>query len=100
MLQQTFLGKMFQEVLSTKVKSSIMLKSQWKYLCNVKIIILPTNHLLSFLLSPGGLFPTQQSQEHAAFMSALSQFTEPPKLSPQIDIVNISDSFEMTYTCK
>ncbi|XP_077182615.1 glutamate receptor 1 isoform X2 [Paroedura picta] len=46
----------------------------------------------------GGLFPTQQSQEHAAFMSALSQFTEPPKLSPQIDIVNISDSFEMTYT--
>uniref|UniRef100_A0ACB8EIS8 Glutamate receptor 1 n=1 Tax=Sphaerodactylus townsendi TaxID=933632 RepID=A0ACB8EIS8_9SAUR len=48
----------------------------------------------------GGLFPTQQSQEHAAFMFALSQFTEPPKLSPQIDIVNISDSFEMTYTCK
>ncbi|XP_054831536.1 glutamate receptor 1 isoform X2 [Eublepharis macularius] len=46
----------------------------------------------------GGLFPTQQSQEHAAFMFALSQFTEPPKLSPQIDIVNISDSFEMTYT--
>ncbi|KAM3849044.1 glutamate receptor 1 isoform 3-T3 [Vipera latastei] len=46
----------------------------------------------------GGLFPTQQSQEHAAFMFALSQFTEPPKLAPQIDIVNISDSFEMTYT--
>lgn len=54
-------------------------------------------HLFYFL---GGLFPTQQSQEHAAFMFALSQFTEPPKLAPQIDIVNISDSFEMTYTCK
>ncbi|PKU42741.1 glutamate receptor 1 isoform x3 [Limosa lapponica baueri] len=48
----------------------------------------------------GGLFPNQQSQEHAAFRFALSQLTEPPKLLPQIDIVNISDSFEMTYTCK
>ncbi|CAM2118051.1 unnamed protein product [Caretta caretta] len=47
----------------------------------------------------GGLFPNQQSQEHAAFRFALSQLTEPPKLLPQIDIVNISDSFEMTYTC-
>uniref|UniRef100_A0A8C9FY48 Uncharacterized protein n=1 Tax=Pavo cristatus TaxID=9049 RepID=A0A8C9FY48_PAVCR len=47
-----------------------------------------------------GLFPNQQSQEHAAFRFALSQLTEPPKLLPQIDIVNISDSFEMTYTCK
>ncbi|XP_010155821.1 PREDICTED: glutamate receptor 1 isoform X3 [Eurypyga helias] len=46
----------------------------------------------------GGLFPNQQSQEHAAFRFALSQLTEPPKLLPQIDIVNISDSFEMTYT--
>ncbi|KAJ7409065.1 hypothetical protein BTVI_58008 [Pitangus sulphuratus] len=46
-----------------------------------------------------GLFPNQQSQEHAAFRFALSQLTEPPKLLPQIDIVNISDSFEMTYTC-
>ncbi|XP_076993586.1 glutamate receptor 1 isoform X10 [Tamandua tetradactyla] len=45
----------------------------------------------------GGLFPNQQSQEHAAFRFALSQLTEPPKLLPQIDIVNISDSFEMTY---
>ncbi|XP_048190157.1 glutamate receptor 1 isoform X2 [Perognathus longimembris pacificus] len=45
----------------------------------------------------GGLFPNQQSQEHAAFRFALSQLTEPPKLFPQIDIVNISDSFEMTY---
>ncbi|XP_006894804.1 PREDICTED: glutamate receptor 1-like isoform X5 [Elephantulus edwardii] len=44
-----------------------------------------------------GLFPNQQSQEHAAFRFALSQLTEPPKLLPQIDIVNISDSFEMTY---
>lgn len=58
------------------------------------IIIFP------LLFALGGLFPTQQSQEHAAFMFALSQFTEPPKLAPQIDIVNISDSFEMTYTCK
>ncbi|KAI5928952.1 Glutamate receptor 1 [Manis javanica] len=48
----------------------------------------------------GGLFPNQQSQEHAAFRFALSQLTEPPKLLPQIDIVNISDSFEMTYRCK
>ncbi|XP_012890362.1 PREDICTED: glutamate receptor 1 isoform X5 [Dipodomys ordii] len=47
----------------------------------------------------GGLFPNQQSQEHAAFRFALSQLTEPPKLFPQIDIVNISDSFEMTYRC-
>ncbi|XP_038182080.1 glutamate receptor 1 isoform X4 [Arvicola amphibius] len=47
----------------------------------------------------GGLFPNQQSQEHAAFRFALSQLTEPPKLLPQIDIVNISDSFEMTYRC-
>uniref|UniRef100_A0A6I8NAW9 Glutamate receptor n=1 Tax=Ornithorhynchus anatinus TaxID=9258 RepID=A0A6I8NAW9_ORNAN len=46
----------------------------------------------------GGLFPNQQAQEHAAFRFALSQFTDPPKLLPQIDIVNISDSFEMTYT--
>ncbi|XP_053318334.1 glutamate receptor 1 isoform X1 [Spea bombifrons] len=46
----------------------------------------------------GGLFPNQQSQEHAAFRFALSQLVEPPKLLPQIDIVNISDSFEMTYT--
>ncbi|KAE8613667.1 hypothetical protein XENTR_v10007817 [Xenopus tropicalis] len=46
----------------------------------------------------GGLFPNQQSQEHAAFRFALSQLSEPPKLLPQIDIVNISDSFEMTYT--
>ncbi|XP_055968227.1 glutamate receptor 1 isoform X2 [Sorex fumeus] len=45
----------------------------------------------------GGLFPSQQSQEHAAFRFALSQLSEPPKLLPQIDIVNISDSFEMTY---
>ncbi|XP_037357171.1 glutamate receptor 1 isoform X2 [Talpa occidentalis] len=45
----------------------------------------------------GGLFPNQQSQEHAAFRFALSQLTEPPKLLPQIDIVNTSDSFEMTY---
>ncbi|KAF3828233.1 hypothetical protein GH733_004930 [Mirounga leonina] len=48
----------------------------------------------------GGLFPNQQSQEHAAFRFALSQLTEPPKLLPQIDIVNISDSFEMTYRCE
>ncbi|EGW06068.1 Glutamate receptor 1 [Cricetulus griseus] len=51
-------------------------------------------------LQIGGLFPNQQSQEHAAFRFALSQLTEPPKLLPQIDIVNISDSFEMTYRCK
>uniref|UniRef100_A0A2K5HA59 Glutamate receptor n=1 Tax=Colobus angolensis palliatus TaxID=336983 RepID=A0A2K5HA59_COLAP len=61
------------------------------------------NNLLCFLtpvkLHPEvwGLFPNQQSQEHAAFRFALSQLTEPPKLLPQIDIVNISDSFEMTY---
>lgn len=62
-----------------------------------------TGVLKTFLVlffSPGGLFPNQQSQEHAAFRFALSQLTEPPKLLPQIDIVNISDSFEMTYTCK
>ncbi|KAI4541030.1 hypothetical protein MG293_008172 [Ovis ammon polii] len=52
------------------------------------------------LLACGGLFPNQQSQEHAAFRFALSQLTEPPKLLPQIDIVNISDSFEMTYRFK
>lgn len=56
--------------------------------------------LLVLFVFPGGLFPNQQSQEHAAFRFALSQLTEPPKLLPQIDIVNISDSFEMTYTCK
>ena len=56
--------------------------------------------LVALFFSPGGLFPNQQSQEHAAFRFALSQLTEPPKLLPQIDIVNISDSFEMTYTCK
>ncbi|MXQ86902.1 hypothetical protein E5288_WYG019297 [Bos mutus] len=53
--------------------------------------------LTSGILYAGGLFPNQQSQEHAAFRFALSQLTEPPKLLPQIDIVNISDSFEMTY---
>ncbi|KAI4023586.1 glutamate ionotropic receptor AMPA type subunit 1 [Homo sapiens] len=63
----------------------------------------PWSNLLCFLtpvkLHPEvwGLFPNQQSQEHAAFRFALSQLTEPPKLLPQIDIVNISDSFEMTY---
>ncbi|KAM5172927.1 glutamate receptor 1 isoform 4-T4 [Mantella aurantiaca] len=51
------------------------------------------------IIQIGGLFPNQQSQEHAAFRFALSQLLEPPKLLPQIDIVNISDSFEMTYTC-
>ncbi|KAM9310946.1 glutamate receptor 1 isoform 4-T4 [Gastrophryne carolinensis] len=51
------------------------------------------------IIQIGGLFPNQQSQEHAAFRFALSQVVEPPKLLPQIDIVNISDSFEMTYTC-
>ncbi|XP_040201047.1 glutamate receptor 1 isoform X2 [Rana temporaria] len=50
------------------------------------------------IIQIGGLFPNQQSQEHAAFRFALSQMLEPPKLLPQIDIVNISDSFEMTYT--
>ncbi|XP_073505945.1 glutamate receptor 1 isoform X5 [Phyllobates terribilis] len=50
------------------------------------------------IIQIGGLFPNQQSQEHAAFRFALSQLVEPPKLLPQIDIVNISDSFEMTYT--
>ncbi|KAM9310945.1 glutamate receptor 1 isoform 3-T3 [Gastrophryne carolinensis] len=50
------------------------------------------------IIQIGGLFPNQQSQEHAAFRFALSQVVEPPKLLPQIDIVNISDSFEMTYT--
>ncbi|KAM5172926.1 glutamate receptor 1 isoform 3-T3 [Mantella aurantiaca] len=50
------------------------------------------------IIQIGGLFPNQQSQEHAAFRFALSQLLEPPKLLPQIDIVNISDSFEMTYT--
>lgn len=62
--------------------------------------VLKTFLLLVLFFSPGGLFPNQQSQEHAAFRFALSQLTEPPKLLPQIDIVNISDSFEMTYTCK
>lgn len=62
--------------------------------------VLKTFLLIVLFFSPGGLFPNQQSQEHAAFRFALSQLTEPPKLLPQIDIVNISDSFEMTYTCK
>lgn len=62
--------------------------------------VLKTFLLVVLFFSPGGLFPNQQSQEHAAFRFALSQLTEPPKLLPQIDIVNISDSFEMTYTCK
>ncbi|KAL2779279.1 glutamate receptor 1 isoform 6, partial [Daubentonia madagascariensis] len=63
----------------------------------------PWSNLLCFLTPVKlhselwGLFPNQQSQEHAAFRFALSQLTEPPKLLPQIDIVNISDSFEMTY---
>lgn len=60
----------------------------------------PTLTTLPFPFLTGGLFPNQQSQEHAAFRFALSQLTEPPKLLPQIDIVNISDSFEMTYRCK
>lgn len=58
------------------------------------------NAAFFFFFLTGGLFPNQQSQEHAAFRFALSQLTEPPKLLPQIDIVNISDSFEMTYRCK
>lgn len=62
--------------------------------------VLKTLLLIVLFFSPGGLFPNQQSQEHAAFRFALSQLTEPPKLLPQIDIVNISDSFEMTYTCE
>ncbi|XP_005988364.2 glutamate receptor 1a isoform X2 [Latimeria chalumnae] len=45
----------------------------------------------------GGLFPNKQSQEHAAFRFAMSQIKDPPKLLPQIDIVDISDSFAMTY---
>nr|XP_058137076.1 glutamate receptor 1 isoform X4 [Dasypus novemcinctus] len=52
---------------------------------------------MTHVIALWGLFPNQQSQEHAAFRFALSQLTEPPKLLPQIDIVNISDSFEMTY---
>uniref|UniRef100_A0A8D0YUE5 Glutamate receptor n=1 Tax=Sus scrofa TaxID=9823 RepID=A0A8D0YUE5_PIG len=52
---------------------------------------------MTHVIARWGLFPNQQSQEHAAFRFALSQLTEPPKLLPQIDIVNISDSFEMTY---
>lgn len=62
--------------------------------------VLKTFLPIVLFFSLGGLFPNQQSQEHAAFRFALSQLTEPPKLLPQIDIVNISDSFEMTYTCK
>ncbi|XP_060271926.1 glutamate receptor 1 isoform X11 [Ovis aries] len=54
---------------------------------------------MTHVIALWGLFPNQQSQEHAAFRFALSQLTEPPKLLPQIDIVNISDSFEMTYRC-
>lgn len=65
----------------------------------IRMCLRPFFFLFCFF-SPGGLFPNQQSQEHAAFRFALSQLTEPPKLLPQIDIVNISDSFEMTYTCK
>lgn len=64
------------------------------------ILSLPETYYIAFSCLPGGLFPNQQSQEHAAFRFALSQLTEPPKLLPQIDIVNISDSFEMTYRCK
>ncbi|XP_043925424.1 glutamate receptor 1 isoform X1 [Protopterus annectens] len=48
------------------------------------------------IIQIGGLFPNQQSQEHAAFRFALSQITD-FKLSPHIDIVDISDSFSMTY---
>ncbi|XP_048885031.1 glutamate receptor 1a isoform X4 [Brienomyrus brachyistius] len=44
----------------------------------------------------GGLFPTG-SHEYEVFRFALSHHQEIPKLVPQVDMVNISDSFAMTY---
>ncbi|KAJ8344962.1 hypothetical protein SKAU_G00291550 [Synaphobranchus kaupii] len=47
----------------------------------------------------GGLFPTG-SHEYEVFRFALSHHQEIPKLVPQVDMVNITQSFAMTYACK
>uniref|UniRef100_A0A8C4T2B9 Glutamate receptor n=1 Tax=Erpetoichthys calabaricus TaxID=27687 RepID=A0A8C4T2B9_ERPCA len=44
----------------------------------------------------GGLFPSD-SHEHAAFRFAMFHHKENPKLQPQVDMVDISNSFAMTY---
>uniref|UniRef100_A0A8D0CFF7 Glutamate receptor n=1 Tax=Scleropages formosus TaxID=113540 RepID=A0A8D0CFF7_SCLFO len=43
-----------------------------------------------------GFFPSG-SHEYEVFRFALLQHQDVPKLVPQVDMVNISDSFEMTY---
>ena len=47
----------------------------------------------------GGLFPTG-SHEYEVFRFALSRHQDIPKLVPQVDMVDTSSSFAMTYACK
>ncbi|MBN3287694.1 GRIA1 protein, partial [Polyodon spathula] len=44
----------------------------------------------------GGLFPSD-SHEHAAFRFAMFHHKDIPKLQPQVDMVDINNSFAMTY---
>ncbi|MBN3277979.1 GRIA1 protein, partial [Polyodon spathula] len=44
----------------------------------------------------GGLFPSD-SHEHAAFRFAMFHHKDVPKLQPQVDMVDINNSFAMTY---
>lgn len=54
---------------------------------------------LFFVISTGGLFPTD-SHEYDVFRFALSQHNDVPKLVPQVDMVDTGSSFAMTYACK
>ncbi|KAG2455317.1 GRIA1 protein, partial [Polypterus senegalus] len=54
------------------------------------------NSYFLFFFPPGGLFPSD-SHEHAAFRFAMFHHKENPKLQPQVDMVDISNSFAMTY---
>uniref|UniRef100_A0A8C9U0V7 Glutamate receptor n=1 Tax=Scleropages formosus TaxID=113540 RepID=A0A8C9U0V7_SCLFO len=51
---------------------------------------------MGFVPHTGGFFPSG-SHEYEVFRFALLQHQDVPKLVPQVDMVNISDSFEMTY---
>lgn len=56
--------------------------------------------MVDFLFShTGGFFPSG-SHEYEVFRFALLHHQDIPKLVPHVDMVNISDSFEMTYACK
>lgn len=54
---------------------------------------------VSVCLSTGGLFPGD-SHEYEVFRFALAQNQDIPKLVPQVDMVDTSSSFAMTYACK